>query len=276
MKKKLLVTLSVIVCAVALIIGSVAGTLAYLRVYVSVTNTFTFGKVAISLDETDVDDHGIPVLNAQGEKTRDYANRYLLMPGKSYTKDPVIHVGEESQAMFLFLKVDNGIAGLALTQQDLDKLAAENVDNPGYEVPRTIHQQLLDAGWKVYADESGKAYQNTSESNAHGSTLVSTSTVYYLSIGADVGDVDPKVVCGNKVEAAAGVEKATDIPTFEIFTVSPSNATEDTMTAYVNNNASVVVTAFAIQSSGEGINDYHDAAAVFETEFASAIPTTTP
>ncbi len=275
MKKKLLLTISILVCAVALIIGSVAGTIAYLRVFVSVTNTFTFGKVAISMTETLVNDDGTPVTD---NTNRGYANRYLLMPGKSYIKDPIIHVGEESQAMFLFLKVDNGISGLALTQEDLDKLAQDNAGDPEYEVPKTIHEQLLSNGWKVYAtdDTSPVEYKNTIHTNAHGANLTSTSTVYYLSVGADPSEVEPKVVCGNKITPTAGVEKAVDIATFNIFTVSPSNATEDTMTAYVNNNASVVVTAFAIQSSGEGIQDYHDAAEVFNNEFASAIPTVNP
>lgn len=103
-------------CAMALSAAiAVGGTLAYLTSQDSVTNTFTVGKVAITLDETDTD----------GSKTntttegRDKANAYKLYPGKSYTKDPLITVAKngdiykhdmDSENCWLFVKVNNGIA----------------------------------------------------------------------------------------------------------------------------------------------------------------------
>ena len=152
MKKKLLIALALVACVAAIIVGSVAGTLAYLRASVSVTNTFSYGKVAINLTEALTNEDGTYITDVNN---RGYANKYMLMPGKSYHKDPIIHIGEESQAMYLFLKVDNGIAGLALTPEDLAKLAAENAGNSEYQLPKTIHEQLLAAGWKIYSDENG-------------------------------------------------------------------------------------------------------------------------
>ena len=50
-KKALLLSL----CAVMLVTASVLGTMAYLTSTDEVVNTFTVGNVAITLDETDVD-----------------------------------------------------------------------------------------------------------------------------------------------------------------------------------------------------------------------------
>ena len=113
-KKGLLLT----VCALALVIASVFGTLAYLTSEDTVTNTFTVGKVAITLDETDVDDS---TPNAE----RDKANEYKLMPGHSYTKDPIVHVDSESEDCYLFVKVVNQIADI----EGDNKVAAQMTAN---------------------------------------------------------------------------------------------------------------------------------------------------
>ncbi len=240
MKKKVITTLALVFCAAALVIGSVAGTLAYLRVSVAVTNTFTYGKVAITMDEAAVTEKGVQIPDA----ARTVGNRYMLMPGTTYSKDPVIHIGAESQSMFLFLKVDNGIAGLALTDEEASALGC-----------KTIHDQLLDNGWEVYVDESDATYRNTTVTKTDSYDMTSTSTVYYLALP----DGTANTVQGGDA----------DVVTFTQFTTSES-ATEAIMTVYVNNNATVVVTAYAIQSTGEGIEDIHDAAGKFATEFASA------
>lgn len=99
--KALLITL----CALLLVVGSVFGTLAYLTSQDAVTNTFTVGKVVITLDEAKVDEYGVPVSPAERVKT----NEYKLIPGKIYTKDPTIHVDRESEKCWLFVKIENGI-----------------------------------------------------------------------------------------------------------------------------------------------------------------------
>ena len=48
-----------VLCVILLVVASVMGTLAYLTDTEAVTNTFTVGKVGITLDETDVDETGI-------------------------------------------------------------------------------------------------------------------------------------------------------------------------------------------------------------------------
>ena len=81
-------------CAVALVVTTVY----------SVTNTFTVGKVAITLDETDV-------TNNTSSRVRE--NAYHLLPGNTYTKDPTVHVAANSEDSWIFVKVDNQIANIA-------------------------------------------------------------------------------------------------------------------------------------------------------------------
>ena len=91
-------------CAMALSAAiAVGGTLAYLTSTDEVVNTFTVGKVAITLDETDVDN------STPGENDRDQENAYKLMPGSSYIKDPIIHVSADSEVSWLFVKLENGL-----------------------------------------------------------------------------------------------------------------------------------------------------------------------
>ena len=110
------------------------GTMAYLTSQDSVTNTFTVGNVAITMDETNVDQDKdekgiIPV--------RDKANDYKLMPGQSYTKDPIIHVDAESENCWLFVKVENEIAVI--------------------EGENTVAAQMEENGWTL-VDEAKKVY----------------------------------------------------------------------------------------------------------------------
>ena len=80
---------------------SVAGTLAYLTDQDSVVNTFTVGKVQITLDETKVNSDGTVVEGA--ERVRE--NEYHLIPGQTYTKDPMITVEENSEEAYVRMMV---------------------------------------------------------------------------------------------------------------------------------------------------------------------------
>ncbi|MBQ2690781.1 MAG: hypothetical protein IJF53_01345 [Clostridia bacterium] len=88
-KKALLMTL----CAVMLVAASVMGTMAYLTSTTGVvTNTFTVGKVGITLDEAKVTEYGV-----KDGDTRVMANTYKLVPGHTYVKDPTVHVAALDQ-----------------------------------------------------------------------------------------------------------------------------------------------------------------------------------
>lgn len=101
-------SIALVMMAVLLVAASVMGTLAFLTSTDTVTNTFTVGKVAITLDEADVDVYGALIENA----ARVRANEYKLIPGHEYIKDPTVHFAAGSEASWLFVKVENGIADI--------------------------------------------------------------------------------------------------------------------------------------------------------------------
>jgi len=88
-------------CAVLLVAASVMGTMAYLTASDQVKNTFTVGKVKISLDEAKVNEDGTPVEGADRVK----ANSYKLIPGVTYTKDPTVTVLDGSVESYVRMKV---------------------------------------------------------------------------------------------------------------------------------------------------------------------------
>ncbi len=88
-------------CAVLLVVASVFGTVAYMTSKDQVKNTFTVGKVAINLDEAKVTEDGKPVEGADRVKE----NSYKLIPGLTYTKDPMVTVLDGSEASYVRMKV---------------------------------------------------------------------------------------------------------------------------------------------------------------------------
>ena len=135
MKKKTK-ALMLVLCAVLLVTASVLGTMAYLTSTDKVVNTFTVGKVAITLDEAKVDPDGTAVTPAERVKE----NAYHLLPGHTYTKDPTVHVQANSEDSFIFVKVENGIAN--------------------YEAGTTIAAQIAENGWTALNGVENVYYKN--------------------------------------------------------------------------------------------------------------------
>lgn len=92
-------------CAVLLVAASVLGTMAYLTDSEAVTNTFTVGKVHLTLDEAEVNPDG--TYKTDHEK-RVQENKYHLIPGHTYIKDPTVTVDAESEDSYIrvMVKVD--------------------------------------------------------------------------------------------------------------------------------------------------------------------------
>lgn len=89
--------LLLVVCAILLVAASVFGTLAYLTDQAAVKNTFTVGQVYLTLNETKVTEDGKPVPNAD----RVQENKYHLLPGHTYTKDPKVTVTKNSESAYV-------------------------------------------------------------------------------------------------------------------------------------------------------------------------------
>lgn len=169
--KALLLTL----CAVLLVTASVLGTMAYLTSQDQVVNTFTVGSVAITLDETDTDN------STPGENDRDQANSYKLMPGHTYTKDPIVHVASTSEDCYLFVKVVNEIAAI--------------------EGGTTVAAQMATKGWVAVENTNGIYVYTTAQSNpavVHAEDEVSVFDSFTIN-GAVKGGTKPADYTGNEL-----------------------------------------------------------------------------
>lgn len=147
MKKRLMTVLAIVL----VIAMSVAGTYAFLTSQASVENTFTVGQIGITLDEAKVDEYGVAVQGAD----RVTANEYKLIPGHYYVKDPIIHFAADSEAAYLFVKVENGLADIEAGTTIAAQIAANGwtalngVENVYYkEVPANTGTTAVD--YKVF------------------------------------------------------------------------------------------------------------------------------
>lgn len=138
-------TLTVILALVLVVVMSVAGTVAYLTSTKTVTNTFTVGKVEITLDETKVDEYGAAITGEQAGRVT--ANTYKLIPGHSYTKDPTVHVNADSENCWVFVKVTNEIAAIEAPASAADPVYVQ------------INQQITNNGWTALEGQSGVYYK---------------------------------------------------------------------------------------------------------------------
>lgn len=132
MKKAKKVT-ALLLCAVLLVVGSVTGTMAYLTSQGTVTNTFTVGNVAITLDEADVKPDGTYKTDVNA---RVDANEYHLLPGHTYIKDPVIHVDANSEDCWVFVKVENGLKAF---EDSSVKIASQIAANSWNVLDESLH-----------------------------------------------------------------------------------------------------------------------------------------
>ena len=187
-------TLTVIIALVLVVVMSVAGTVAYLTSQATVTNAFTVGNVTITMDEAKVDVYGKAVTSTE----RVDANTYKLIPGHSYTKDPVVHVGADSEDCWLFVKVENGLSAIE------DSTA-------------TIAAQLSTNGWTPVAGTTNiYAYETIVSAN----TNVPVFASFKLAGTADVaGYANAKIVVtayavqADSFETAAAALTAAPFPT---------------------------------------------------------------
>lgn len=185
MKKKILVACLCVALAMLTIAGT---TLAYLTSKDEVTNSFTVGKVAITLDEAKVDNLGNPLdkdgkpAATVGEADRQKENSYKLMPGHKYTKDPTVHVTAKSENSWIFVEVKNGISAFE---------AATSTEEGGY---KKIADQITANSWKSLEDVTGVYYKEYTQSDSVTDLVVfsnfqiadnANENTSWSSIGAD-------------------------------------------------------------------------------------------
>ena len=142
--------LLLILCAMLLLVASALGTVAYLTVQDTVTNTFSVGKVDATLIEGSA---GKRSMRARSTGAPVDENDHILMPGHTYTKDHTIHVDAVSEDSYIFVKVENGIASYE---------AASSAEEGGY---RTIADQITANGWTALESAADVYYREYTKSS---------------------------------------------------------------------------------------------------------------
>lgn len=131
--------LLLVLCAALLVSATIAGTVAYLTSNATVTNTFTVGKVVITMDESKVNEYGVVDTTAT---SRVQGNTYLLVPGHEYTKDPIIHVDASTENSYVFVQITNDIAAYI----DTDAIETQLKNHGWKELPDGVWYQIYTKG----------------------------------------------------------------------------------------------------------------------------------
>jgi predicted ribosomally synthesized peptide with SipW-like signal peptide len=161
MNKKFLKSMALVCCAILLVVCSIVGTFAYLTSTANVTNTFTVGKVKITLDESKLNADGITVDPSEKVLTQ----TYHLMPGITYQKDPTVHVEVGSEKCWVFIKIVNNIDAIDLA------------NDPAIANDGSIEDQLETNGWTQLTGETGVYYKADVDATTEAKDLRVFSTV---------------------------------------------------------------------------------------------------
>ena len=150
--KKFKKALVLFLCAVLLVAGSVAGTLAYLQAKSEVVqNTFTVGDVKIDLDEANVDEYG-----DLADLSRVKSNKYKLLPGHDYIKDPTVTVKANSEDCYVRMFV-------SVNEIEKLKAAFPVAKYPTFYAGELFLLQMLVTGWDnavwEYEDYNNGTYE---------------------------------------------------------------------------------------------------------------------
>lgn len=202
MKKKITTVVALILCAVLLVAGSVAATLAYLTSKTSeVRNTFSVGNVTITLDEAPVDATGT---ETTGDRVT--ANTYKLIPGEDYDKDPTVHIKPGSESSYLFVKVTNGIAAIEANADGKDTIAEQMTANGWVAVAGYTDLYVYKT-----AQETGDATLVSNSGNADVDKIVFTN--FYIANDAVVTNYSSAAITiqAFAIQADGGVTYATAV-----------------------------------------------------------------
>ncbi|MBO5323633.1 MAG: hypothetical protein J6A88_05995 [Oscillospiraceae bacterium] len=238
MKKKIF---ALVLCVAMLAIAIVGGTMAYFTDTDAQTNTFTAGKVDISLDEAIVAKDAAGNLVATGSRTDETQTlqSYHLFPAMTVTKDPTITVAADSE--------DAYIAAIVTVTGDIYDL----IGVPGYDnidITKLASGGLMAKastqvqGWNglsmVYETEDCVIYQDADKAN-------NTWTLYIFMKAAQAANA--KVVLFDTLTIPAAWDNA------EMAKINGMNIT---------------VTAYATQTNGFA-DCYSAITAAFDSAFAA-------
>ena len=199
MKKKIF---AIVLCVAMLAIAVIGGTMAYFTDTDAQTNTFTAGKVDISLDEAIVEKNAAGNLVATGSRTDETQTlqNYHLFPAMSITKDPTITVAADSEDAYI-------AAIVTITGDIYDLIGVAGYDN--IDITKLASGGLMAKastqvqGWNglsmVYETEDCVIYQDADKAN-------NTWTLYIFMKAAQVANA--KVVLFDTLTIPAAWDNA--------------------------------------------------------------------
>ena len=137
---------AILLCVTLVALAAIGATFAYLTDTKTVDNTFTMGKVAIKLDETNVND-------PTGDRVT--SNAYHVYPGAVVTKDPIVHnVGENAAYIRATVNVSNWMNLCAAYYPDF----GIHYPSAGYENSLELLVGQLGKGWSVVGVTIGDTF----------------------------------------------------------------------------------------------------------------------
>lgn len=204
MKKKLALIIVAVILVAAIAVG---GTMAWLTsTPAAVTNTFTVGKVSITLTET-------PNAKSSPDAEANDIWQAQLIPGTTYGKDPTVSVSADSEDCWLFVKfeeINNPATYLSYTST----LTAANgwTQGNGTDIPENVWYRVVEKTakartWKLLA--GNEDYANgfvTVIDTVGGTVLMPTAdkapSIVYTAYAIQKANIDSPVDAWAKLNPA--------------------------------------------------------------------------
>lgn len=170
----------VLMASIALVLcGLIGGTVAWLITETApVKNTFTYGDINITLEETDtgLDDDGDPDTNT-----------YQMVPGNPITKDPKVTVKADSENCWLFVKLEkSGDPAAFDTFMEYEMadgwIALDGVDNVYY---REVYKEAVDQSCYVIKNNTVSVKSTVTKADLNALTTYPTLTVTAYAVQRD-------------------------------------------------------------------------------------------
>ena len=137
---------AILLCVTLVALAAIGATFAYLTDTKTVNNTFTMGKVAIKLDETNVND-------PTGDRVT--SNAYSVYPGAVVTKDPIVHnTGKNAAYIRATVNVSNWMNLCAAYYPDFKYTFGQE----GYKAALNLLVGELGEGWSVVGVTAGDTF----------------------------------------------------------------------------------------------------------------------
>lgn len=182
-------SIALVIAVLAISCVAIYGTFAWLiTVTDPVINTFTYGDINITLTETDTGD------NDGNDKTNDY----IMIPGKTITKDPKITVQAGSEDNWLFVKLEKSDNFDDFMSYEVEDGWIQLVNAEGFEVEGVYYREVTKTDseqvFNVIKDNNVTVSGTVTKAELNALTESTypelTATAYAVQRDADISELD--------------------------------------------------------------------------------------